>query len=140
MYLTSIVFLLPRVPSSEYSSSYSSYLAHAQTTEHSVAVNASSFEQASSGSPTSRMCCTSCSHSGEVRLTSSGSQYQQRYSQSEAVHSDATSLAVPRTWVLSPHDTNKVDMLCYSPPKIQDLLKNLTSHTKCLSSQTDPLF
>lgn len=106
-YLNSIVFLLPRVPSSEYSSGFSTCPGYrAQCSSECLQLWTSFLRQPSKSN---KLCCTSCSHSGEVRLASSGSQYQQQdgCSQTEAVHSDVTSLAVPRTWVLSPHDTKK---------------------------------
>lgn len=117
-------------------------LAHAQDTEHSAAVNASSFEQASSGSPASP---TNCAALHAPTLERSGSPAVGHNISSKMVaHRLKLSTVMSQVWQspghgYCPHMTPKSKCASYSPPKIQDLLENSTSLIKCLSSQTDPL-
>lgn len=109
------------------------FLTHAQTTEHSAAVNASRLTlnrlpqaaywagcAAVRAPRLERSAFQTMGHNTSSKMVA----HRTPWREAEAVHDDATCLAVWRTQVLSLRDTNKVDKLCYSPFKIQDLLKN----------------
>lgn len=120
VYLTSIVFLLPQFPSSEYSSFSTCPGYRAQRSSECLQLWTSFFRQPSKQTVLHFMLPLWRGQAHQQQVTIPAARWLLTdWNCLQWCHKTGS----PRTWVLSPHDTNKVNMLCYSPPKIQDLCK-----------------